>query len=269
MENYHAQIFKYNEPPCKPLLLDQGKRCPVKKEICLPALILTHLLLYMRQINPLNNFCPGNFVFATLTIPRSVSRWFSWIIPSCLSPIQAIDGCYALAIKPDNLKFTFLIFFCTFKDFLLYEFDLKGVWLSVSSSSCKLQNMISLTFFAILRVLATSNNALLVCNELQLISYLKKPTKQRVTDACLEIFFRLILHYIIMFFQLFLSVQWSQLFCFLTISSVDCRKRLKWGCLIIFDVFFLSVRTSLRITLHINYGQWSMHGTNKMATISL
>ena len=111
----------------------------------------------MRQINPLNNFCPGNFLSATLTIPRSVSRWFSWIIPSCLSPIQAIDGCYALAIKPDNLNFTFLIFFCTFKDFLLYEFDLKGVWLSVSSSSCKLQNVISLTFFAILRVLATSN----------------------------------------------------------------------------------------------------------------
>ena len=75
-----------------------------------------------------------------------------------------------------------------------------------------------------LRVLATLSNALLVCNELQPISYLKEPTKQRVTDACLEIFFRLILHYIIMFFQLFLSVQLSQLFCFLTISSVDCRK---------------------------------------------
>ena len=78
--------------------------------------------------------------------------------------------------------------------------------------------------FAILTVLAISNNALLVCNELQLISHLKKPTKQRATYACLEIFFRLILHYIInMFFQLFLSLQWSQLCCFLTIFSVDCR----------------------------------------------
>ena len=55
--------------------------------------------------------------------------------------------------------------------------------------------------FAILRVLATPNNALLICNELQLISHLKKPTIQRVTDACLEIFFRLILLYIIMFFS--------------------------------------------------------------------
>ena len=62
----------------------------------------------------------------------------------------------------------------------------------------------------------------------------EKPTIQRVTDACLEIFFRLILLYIIMFFStIFVSTMVATIL-FLTIFSVDCRI---WGCLIIFDVF--------------------------------
>ena len=73
-------------------------------------------------------YCPENFLSATLKIPGSVSRWFSCIIQSCLLPVQAIDGCYALASKPGNLKVEVLHdILLSIKDSLLYELDLKGV----------------------------------------------------------------------------------------------------------------------------------------------
>ena len=59
MENYHAKISWTS----KPLLLDQGKRCPVNKEICLRALIWPiFCYIWAKSIR-----CPENFLSTTLT----------------------------------------------------------------------------------------------------------------------------------------------------------------------------------------------------------
>ena len=91
LRNYHARISYFYERMNFGSWIMTGYAL-LKKEICPLALIFTHLLLlakneirpsvlifthpllHMNQIAQLNNYCPGNFLAATLTISRPLPR---------------------------------------------------------------------------------------------------------------------------------------------------------------------------------------------------
>ena len=120
--------------------------CSFRKEICLSAPILTHSLFYMSQLFQLSNYCPRNFPHATLTIPLSLSRWFSCIMSSSLLLIQDIDGFSSLATKPHNIKVEFLAFFCLLNPYYCMNLIKKRPACQFSSCNYKLQNVKSVTF---------------------------------------------------------------------------------------------------------------------------
>ena len=70
-------------------------------------------LLYMSQVAQLNNCWNNSFPLPWQSF--SPCKGGSLVSYHPVLPIQAIDGCYALTSKPDNIEVKFLIFFCPLK----------------------------------------------------------------------------------------------------------------------------------------------------------